>query len=168
MKGIIIYKGRYGATKQYADWLAEELKLPLSSADKVHNGISNYDFLVIGSSVYIGKLEIRKWLKKHLGPISKKKVFFFQVSGTPPHETAKLESYLLTGIPKAMREQIQVFFLPGKLNIKKLSWIDRFLLRMGARLNKDPKVKSEMLTEYNHVKKENLANLIEHVRSFLR
>ena len=45
--------------------------------------------------------------------------------------------------------------------------MDRFLLRMGARLTKDPVAKKEMLTEYNHVRKENLANLIEKVKLFL-
>ena len=29
MKGIIIYKGKYGATAQYAQWLGEELNFPV-------------------------------------------------------------------------------------------------------------------------------------------
>lgn len=118
MKGVIIYKGRYGATKQYAEWLEEELKIPVFSAENIQEEISDYDFLIIGSSVYIGKLVIRNWLKKNLRSISNKKIFFFQVSGTPPHETEKLETYLRSGISKEMRQKIEVFFLPGKLDIK--------------------------------------------------
>ena len=30
MKGIIIYKGKYGATRQYADWLGKELNLQIA------------------------------------------------------------------------------------------------------------------------------------------
>lgn len=167
MKGAIIYKGKYGATKQYALWLREELQIPVYSAEMVRWPMAEYDFLVIGSSVYIGKLEIRNWLKKNMASISHKKIFFFQVSGTPLNEKEKLESYLLSGIPAAMRPKIEVFFLPGKLDIKQLSWVDRFLLRMGAKLAKDPRVKKEMLTEYNHVRKQNLEVLVERVKLFL-
>ena len=168
MKGIIIYKGRYGATKQYAEWLEEELKIPAFSVENIQEEISDYHFLIIGSSVYIGKLVIKNWLRKNLESIRNKKLFFFQVSGTPPHETEKLEAYLLSAIPKEMRQKIEVFFLPGKLEINKLSWVDRFLLRMGARLSGDPKVNKKMLTEYDHVKKENLIDLIEKVKHFLK
>lgn len=164
MKGIIVYKGRYGATKQYAEWLAEELNIPAFSAEKAPKEVSDYGYLIIGSSVYVGKLEIRNWLKKNIGCVGYSKIFFYQVSGTPIQETDKLESYLRSGIPKEMRKRIEVFFLPGKLDIKKLSWIDRFLLRTGARLSKGPAEKKEMLTDYNHVKKENLSDMIKNVK----
>ena len=167
MKGIVIYQGKYGATEQYAEWLAEELNIPVVSAEDEREEISNYDYFVIGSSVYIGKLVIRHWLEKNLANINTSKIFFFLVSGTSPHETEKLESYLRSGIPDTIRKKIDVFFLPGKLDIKKLSWMDRFLLRMGARLEKDTAIKKGMLTEYNQVKKENLAGLVEKVKSFL-
>ena len=70
MKGIIVYKGRYGATEQYAKWLEEELKVPAFSAENIWEEFAKYNFLIIGSSVYIGKLEIRKWLKKNFYSIS--------------------------------------------------------------------------------------------------
>jgi len=77
MKGLVIYKGRYGATKQYAMWIAQELGLPAASADRFPvRELSNYDYFVIGSSVYIGKLEIRKWLKKNFDILINKKIFF--------------------------------------------------------------------------------------------
>ena len=167
MKGIVIYQGKYGATQQYAEWLGQELNIPVVSADDEREEISNYDYFVLGSSVYIGKLVMRNWLKKNLANINTRKIFFFLVSGTAPDEKEKLESYLSSGIPATIRKKIDVSFLPGKLDIKKLSWMDRFLLRMGARLEKDAAVKKGMLTEYNQVKKENLAGLIDKVKNFV-
>ena len=35
MKGIIIYKSKYGATKQYADWLGELLHIPSVFLDHI-------------------------------------------------------------------------------------------------------------------------------------
>ena len=54
MKGIVIYKGKYGATKQYAKWIGGELGLPVEdSKDIMENELSYFDFLLIGSGVYI-------------------------------------------------------------------------------------------------------------------
>jgi menaquinone-dependent protoporphyrinogen IX oxidase len=166
MQGIVIFKGKYGATKQYAEWLGQEFGIPVLFYDNAANKeVFKSDFLIIGSSVYIGKLEIRHWIKQNLDHLRNKKIYFFLVSGTPPSETEKLETYLRSGIPEEIRQRMQVFFLPGRLDIKKLSWKDRFLLNMGARLTKDPKVKEGMLTPYNHVKKENLEEIIGAVKA---
>ena len=64
MNAIIIYQGKYGATKQYAIWLGEDLELRVQAA-KIINGeqLARYDTLLIGSSIYIGKLQARKWLR---------------------------------------------------------------------------------------------------------
>ena len=67
MKGVIIYKGKYAATRQYADWLGTELQLPVIIADNIEGKkIAKYDFVVLGSSVYIGKLQIHNWLKNNM------------------------------------------------------------------------------------------------------
>jgi menaquinone-dependent protoporphyrinogen IX oxidase len=77
MKGIIIYKGKYGATEQYAKWLGQDLDLPVSTAEDIKNERLNaYDYFIIGSSVYMGKLQIRKWLFKNKNFIKDKRIFF--------------------------------------------------------------------------------------------
>ena len=40
------------------------------------------------------------------------------------------------------------------------------MLKMGARLTKDPVEKKAMLTDFDHVKKENVFPIIEAVRTF--
>ena len=84
MKGLIVYKGRYSATRQYAKWLSEELRLPAYVSDIANeDDVDNADFVIIGSSVYIGKLQIKKWLLRNAKALSGKKLFFFMVCGTP-------------------------------------------------------------------------------------
>lgn len=165
MKGIIIYQGKYGATKQYALWLAHELGLPVRSS-KIINGeqLDPYDTLLIGTSVYIGKLQVRKWMKRNLGFLSDKKIILFQVAGSPPEEKEKRQAYNIASIPKEIISHCEFYFLPGRLIIKKLSWKDRFMLKMGARLTKNPRDKETMLTDYDHVKKEHLTDLITEVK----
>src|SRR5688572_11503775 len=114
MKGIIIYKGKYGATAQYAQWLGEELNFPVwSSENSDQVNLREYDLFIIGTSVYIGKLQITSWLYDHLAFIRNKKVFLFLVAGTPSHQKEKLEGYLKSGVPKEIWQNCHSFYLRG-------------------------------------------------------
>lgn len=167
MKGIIIYKGRYGATQQYAEWLGTALRMEVWPASKVNtDSLAGYDYFLIGSSVYIGKLEIKKWLKKNLPCFAGKKIFLFQVAGTPPGEKEKRQSYNEASIPKEITGNCDFYYLPGRMMMQKLSWKDRFMLKMGARLTRDPAEKKAMLTDYDGVARENLNGLIAAVEKY--
>ncbi|WP_276502618.1 flavodoxin domain-containing protein [Terrimonas pollutisoli] len=167
MKGIVVYKGKYGATAQYANWLSEELNVPVCTAgDLSTKDLQPYDLVIIGTSVYIGKLQISQWLKDNLAVLKSKKLFLFLVAGTPPHEKEKLEAYIRSGVPAELMANCIIFFLPGRLTIKKLSWKDRFMLKMGARLTKDPAVKKGMLTDYDHVKRENIIVPVKEIKKY--
>lgn len=167
MRGIIVYKGKYGATQQYAQWLGEELGIPVAEAAWVNgDDLTDYDFIVIGTSVYIGKLQISKWLKTNLATIRRKKIFIFQVAATPPEQREKLETYIRSGVPEEIRNQCDIYFYPGKMIFNQLSRKDRFMLKMGARLTKDPATKKGMLTDFNQVNRENITDLVNAVKKF--
>ena len=61
---------------------------------------------------------------------------------------------------------VNFFYYPGKMAIRELSWTDRFMLKMGAKLTKDPAAKKTMLTDYNQVKQENISSLVNAVKNF--
>ena len=67
MNGAIFFSGKYGSTAQYADWIGEATGLPAFDVNDANTDPSKYDFLVLGSSVIIHKLTIRKWLKRAFG-----------------------------------------------------------------------------------------------------
>ena len=168
MNGIIIYKGKYGATRQYADWLSEELKLPaIEPGNWGDRDIRDCGYIILGSSVYIGKLQLKEWLKKHAGELVNKRVFLFVVCGTPPNETEKLDNYTRSSVPPGILEKCSVYYLPGRLIYNRLSLIDKFMLRMGAMIAGNAETKKTMLTGYDHVRRENLDVLIKDVRMFI-
>ena len=168
MRGLVIYKGKYGATKQYAMWVGRELQLPVASADRFHiDELPKYDYFILGSSVYIGKLEIRDWLKKNFNVLQNKKIFFFQVAASPVEQIEKRKSYNKASLPPYMLKNIEFYYLPGRMIMRNLSVWDRFMLKMGAKLVKDPMEKKAMLTDFDHVKKEKVIPIMEGVRTFL-
>ena len=66
MKGVIVYKSKYGATTQYANWLADELSVPLVRAEEFDSkNLSDFDFIILAGSVYIGKWLLREWVKQN-------------------------------------------------------------------------------------------------------
>jgi menaquinone-dependent protoporphyrinogen IX oxidase len=168
MKGIIVYNGKYGATKQYADWLAEELQLTVLPADDpTSRQLKDYDVILLGTSVYIGKLKIAAWINENQSILEDKKLFLFVVSGTKPSEKEKLDGYVRSGVPEEIRKRCKIFFLPGRVMLAKLSWKDRFLLSVAARLAKNSNGKKNKPSDFDDVKKEHLAEMIGAVKQIL-
>jgi menaquinone-dependent protoporphyrinogen IX oxidase len=166
MKSIILYKGKYGATQQYAEWLAAELHLPAMAPEKLAEGDLNAnDLIIIGSSVYVGRLLISDWLKQYAGILKNKKPVLFVVCGS--NNPKEQEKIIKQNIPEGLIDPSCIFFLPGRLLKSKLSWKDRLLLRMGAMVAKDPETKKLMLQDRDNVKKENLSGVISKSEALL-
>ena len=168
MAGIIIYKGKYGATEQYAKWIAQELNIPDYQAETENPDILNHcSYIVLGTSVYVGTFQLAKWIRKHQGALQGKKIFLFVVSGTPASEKEKLDSLIQKNIPTPLLKNTNVFFLMGRMTKSRLSVFDRFVLRMGASMVSDPVEKKTMLSDFDEVKKENIHDLIKSVKEFM-
>lgn len=169
MNGIVIYKGKYGATRQYAEWIAADLDAQVTVPEKLKTaGLDVYDFVVIGGSVYVGKWQMASWVRKHADLLQNKKLFVFIVCATPPDQYEKLQEIARNNIPPALLKKCTVYYLQGRMILKNLSWTDRFFLKLGARLEKDPVKKKEMVTDFDAVKMENIDALVAEIKSFTR
>lgn len=168
MSGVIVYKGKYGATLQYAIWLGASLNLQVLKTEFANENSTKLvmaDYVIIGSSVYIGKLQIASWLKRNTDLLKGKKLVFFVVAGTPPGQTEKLMSYFTASVPEELRRSCSIYFLPGRLQFRQLSFMDKLMLRMGAWLSKRRGEKIQV-SDYDEVRKDNLGPVIKEVRSF--
>ena len=166
MEGIIIYKGKYGATQQYAEWLGISLHVPAVNSEHVEGGnITSCNFVILGTSVYVGKFQLRDWLKRNAGSLQNKKLYLFVVCGTPPADNDKIQLMSRMNIPEEIRNQTNIFFLPGRMEKKRLSLKDRLLIHMGAFLEKDPSMKKQMLQDFDSVKKENIIPIVNAIHS---
>ncbi|WP_343703693.1 flavodoxin domain-containing protein [Chitinophaga sp.] len=164
MKGIVLYKGKYGATMQYAIWIAAALNTQAVKADLAgETHLAGLDYVIIGTSVYIGKLQIANWLGKHASWLKGKKLVFFIVAGTPPHETEKLRGYYEGGVPVQLRHQASVYFLPGSLRFRKLSLMDKLMLTLGSRMAKR-RGENIHTEDYNNVSREHIQPIVNELR----
>jgi menaquinone-dependent protoporphyrinogen IX oxidase len=168
MKGVIIYNGKYGATAQYAEWLSESLSLPIIAPENNTVQVEKSDFVIIGTSIYIGKFVMKDWIENNVAMLNDKKVFIFVVTGTPLDQQEKLNEYIHANIPQEIKNSSEIFFLPGRLSFKKLSWTDKLLVKVGAFFAKTPEEKKLMLTDYDSVRKEHLSELINMVKNYCK
>ena len=63
---IVIYQSKYGATKKYAEWLAEELSCDLVETKKATiEQIEKYDVVILGGGIYATGIAGISFLKRH-------------------------------------------------------------------------------------------------------
>lgn len=166
MRGIIIFQSKYGATRQYAEWISKALQLPAVEADKVKPAqLATADFLVLGTSIYIGKMLIRNWLHQHEGQLAGKPIFLFVVCATQPEEQEKLNSYVIQNVPAPLLTHCHRYFLPGKIKFSELSLADKLKVRAGglmARLMGKPLD----ISDFNRLDKDLTAPLVRDAQQF--
>ncbi|WEK37001.1 MAG: flavodoxin domain-containing protein [Candidatus Pseudobacter hemicellulosilyticus] len=164
MKGVIIYNSKYGATEQYAKWLSESLEWPVYTPETLtYEALEQAETVVVGSSVYVGHLRIKSWLENNMGRLERKKLFFFVVMATPHSERPAQLRCAARNIPANLLRNNNAFFLGGRLIKKRLSWVDRLLVKMGARAEKDPVKRANMELDFDRVQRTDLNGLLQAV-----
>ena len=173
MKGIILYTSKYGATKRYADWLAEETGFECIETKKAKiNDVIQYDTVVLGGGIYAGGIAGISFLKKNMDKLGGKKVVIFCNGASPYDETlfGKIKARNLKG----NMESLPCFYLQGAFDMKSMKFLDRKLCGMlqksvAKKKPEEMEVWEKALFEAGDSKcdwtdKENLAPVIEALR----
>ena len=165
MKAGIFYHGHYGSTRQYAQWLANDTGYPIYDVRNNDIDPSDFELLILGSSVRINKLTIKKWINKNWPKIRDKKIIFYSVSGTAPGHP-DLQKYLKESLPPEMIDRMDYIPLRGRLNVKEVSWGIRLLLWFGSLVERDPEAKQRMRIGFDFVDEQNIKPLIRLIASY--
>ena len=86
MKNCILFTTKHGSTEKTALLLKEKLKAEtdiINLKDVKKPDISNYDTVILGASIYIGKIQkqMRKFIKDNLNELLKKNIALFIMAG---------------------------------------------------------------------------------------
>lgn len=140
MKNIaVIYKSIYGATKEYATWIAEELGAELLEQKAVSPAdLQKYDLVIYGGGIYASGISGVGLVMKN--PV--KNLIVFTVGLANP-ETTDYTELLEKNIPPELREKVKVFHLRGGMDYKKLSLVHRGMMAMMKKMTVDKKPKNE-------------------------
>lgn len=84
MKGVILYTSKYGATKRYADWLAEETGFDcIETKNAKVKDVMQYDTIILGGGIYASGIAGLSFLKKNIGQLGGKKIIIFCNGSSP-------------------------------------------------------------------------------------
>jgi menaquinone-dependent protoporphyrinogen IX oxidase len=164
MNGAIVFSAQYGSTAQYADWIGEATGLPVFDVNDANADPSKYDFLILGSSVIIYKLTIRKWVKENWASIENKPIILFTVSGAP--SGPKLDGWIADSLPESLISRMEHVALRGRMDPKKLNWWVRLILKIGAWKNDDPEAKRQELAGFDFMDKSSIEPIPGLVQQF--
>jgi len=136
---IVIYKSKYGATKKYAEWLAEELSCDLVEIKKATiEQVEKYDIVILGGGIYATGIAGISFFKKHYKKLKHKKIMVFAVGASPYNQ--KSMTALKEHNFKMELSNIPCFYCRGAWNEEIMSWKDRTLCNLlkKAVAKKDP------------------------------
>ncbi len=139
-KGIILYKSKYGATKKYADWLAEATGFENVETDKANiSQVKEYDVIILGGGIYASGIAGLSFLKKHIEQLKNKQVIVF-CDGASPYDEKAFQTAKNHNMKDNLKD-IPLFYCRGMWNPKAMGFVDRNLCKMlqKAVAQKDPK-----------------------------
>lgn len=164
---LIVYKSKYGSTKQYAQWIQQEIPGDLAEADDVGKyEFAKYDVIIFGGYVRMARIVVAPLITESWDAVKGKNVVLFTTSGVPPDHPNILKIYERS-LPEELRKEIKYFPLRGRMVKSDLGFIDRFLVAVGQMMEKDESMAKRMREDYDEVKKENLLPLLEYVKAQL-
>ena len=131
MKTIVVYRSKYGSTKQYAEWIAEELGCEAADAKNIKaNDLLPYDAVIFGGGLYSENIDGISLISKNFDLLKDKKIIVFTVGLTDPGHERYYNSVADRNLSDEMRESIKLFNLPGKMIMEELSFPHRKALGM--------------------------------------
>lgn len=177
MKTVVIFQSKYGSTKKYAQWIAEELSCDIFERKDVKAGVLEaYDTIIYGGGLYAGGVSGIDLLVKNFDKIANKNLILFTCGlGDPlePRNTENIKSGLKKVLSPQMQEKIKVYHLRGAIDYSKLSFVHKSMMAMLHKvvLKKNPATLSdedkEMLQTYGQTvdftNKESIAPILEYM-----
>lgn len=129
MSGIILYKSKYGSTKQYAEWLAEETGFTMVETDKARIAeVCQHDKVILGGGVYASGIAGLSFLKKNWGALKGKKVLVF-MCGASPYDEDAFDTVVKFNM-KGELSEVPCFYCRGAFDMPAMTFKDRTLCKL--------------------------------------
>ena len=146
MNTIIIYKTKYGATKTYAEWIAEELRCnAVDSKDITANDLLQYDTIIYGGGLYAEVINGVSLITKNLDKLKDKKLIVFTTGITPIECRDYYDKLVIEkNFKPEMLEKIKIYNFLGKMILNELSLVHRTALKSLKKIMSAKENPSEM------------------------
>ena len=170
---VVVYKSKYGKTKQYAEWIAKALGAPIfENAEITPQELAEHDIVIYGGGLYAGGIDGIKLVTKN----QCKALVVFTVGVADPAVTDYAE-ILNRAFTPAQLAATKIFHLRGGIDYSRLSLPHRAMMAMMKRIieKKPPEKRGSddmgVLETYgknvDFSSEKTIAPLVEHVRGIM-
>lgn len=171
-KAIVLYQSKYGATRKYAEWIAEALGCSAVETKKADvEQVREYDLIILGGGVYASGIAGLSLLRKNYAQLKEKRIIVFAVGARPFDESvvSALEEHNFKG----PLTDLPLFYCRGAWDEEAMTWGDRVLCRMLKKIvaKQDPashgpleRVIMEAGTKHDWTDREQIQPILDFVR----
>lgn len=175
MKTIVIYRSKYGSTKQYAEWIAEELGCDVRDAKGMKVAeLLPYDTIICGGGLYAEVIAGASLITKNFDVLSDKNLVVFSTGLTPPEYREYYDKLVIEKNFKShMLPKIKVFNFLGKMIIDELSLPHKAALKTLKKImngKENPTEMEKLLiklcdTSEDFTDRKSITELVEYVKN---
>lgn len=147
MNAIVVYKTKYGSTKTYAEWIAQELSCKAVNAKEIKaHELTAYDTIIYGGGLYAEVINGASLITKNLDMLSGKKLIIYSTGITPLDCRDYYDKYVVEKNFKqdGMLDKIKVFNFMGKMKMDELSLVHKTALKTLKKIMSSKKEPTEM------------------------
>ncbi|WP_440897011.1 flavodoxin domain-containing protein [Amphibacillus sp. Q70] len=128
---VVVYKSKYGSTKRYAQWIAEETKADSFESSEIEiKKLMEYDTIIYGGGLYASGIGGISILTKNFEALKDKKIIVFTVGLASTDRKEVFVPIIEKNFPKEIRDNISFYHLRGGIDYKKLGIIDKTMMAM--------------------------------------
>lgn len=129
-KTAVIYKSKYGSTKKYAQWIAQELDSDLFDVTQVNaEALGQYQTIIFGGGLYASGIIGSDFLVKNYDLLKEKRIVVFTVGLANPQMT-DYTHIIEKNFKPMMRESIKIFHLRGAIDYKNINITHKAMMAM--------------------------------------
>ncbi len=160
MNGIIVYGGKYGSTRQYAEWIAQKTGYRAVPLKKVKSAdLSDYQTIVVGGSIKMGKSDAAAWLQKNRSILHGKTVHLFTVSGAGA-DGEEAERFREAAVPEWLKSSASYHAFPGRWNPAEGPALLRWLFAKLSQKENGTGPMTEMARGFDRMDESSIAPLV--------
>ncbi len=128
MKTLILYKSKKGMTKKLAELVNQEVKsADLYNLNDFKADLNNYERVIIGSPVYIGKIDkqMKKFIDNNFSSLNNKSTRIFLCGMNYDNTQDVIDLNFSDEQAKAFR----IDYIGGAYNFEKLNFLQKFIIK---------------------------------------
>jgi menaquinone-dependent protoporphyrinogen IX oxidase len=145
-KSVVVYKSKYGSTKKYAEWIAENLNIDLFEYTKVNiEKLLSYETIIYGGGLYASGINGKDLIAKNFNALRNKNLIVFTVGLAATGDKEIFTPIIDKNFTEEMKTKIKFFHLRGGIDYKKLTFIHKIMMGMLKKVV--AKKKPEDMTE---------------------